>query len=322
MSRWLVACLLLVCVSDPAARPLDHVVLTSIDGLRPDAITEADAPRLYAALQRSGYSLQAENILPSLTLPNHASMLSGLSGAEHGVRWNHLRPGRFQSRTLFDVVAEQGGTSAAFVAKKKLVWLIDPARIDRLHVEPKPGEGGLLEGRSARNIAAAFREAWREHRFTFAFVHLREPDSAGHDYGWMTPRYRQAVRAADAAVGSILDAIDLSNTAVVVTADHGGIADHHRFDLPASRTIPWIAILPGMNSGVEITQPVRIQDTAPTIAAMLGYPWPETGSGRVIGVLFNGPAETIGKYPASEYRPPAPGTRPASGHPESGAASP
>ncbi len=65
----------------------------------------------------------------------------------------------------------------------------------------------------------------------FTFVHLGHTDVVGHASGWMSPAYLDAVRAADAYVGRILDAIagagETGETLVVVTADHGGRGRTH-----------------------------------------------------------------------------------------------
>ena len=158
------------------------------------------------------------------------------------------------------------------MAKRKLAWLIDPAGGAWLHVEPKPGEGEILAGRSARNIAAAFVRAWQQRPFDFAFVPLREPDSTGHDFGWMSPGYLQAVRVVDAAVGAIPDAVAGSGTAVIIAADHGGHGFHHREGLPEDRAIPCLVLLPGREVAEEIVEPVRIQDTAPPSRSFWGCP--------------------------------------------------
>ena len=45
-----------------------RVLILSIDGLRPDAIALAPMPNLLALMQNSAYTLNAQTVLPSVTL--------------------------------------------------------------------------------------------------------------------------------------------------------------------------------------------------------------------------------------------------------------
>ena len=56
-----------------------HVVVISIDGLRPDAIAASGAANLQRMMREGAYSLQARTIMPSRTLPSHTSMLTGVT---------------------------------------------------------------------------------------------------------------------------------------------------------------------------------------------------------------------------------------------------
>ena len=66
----------------------EHVVLVSIDGLRPDAISPKETPTLSRLTTEGSYTLSARTILPSKTLPSHTSMLTGQPPDIHGVSWN------------------------------------------------------------------------------------------------------------------------------------------------------------------------------------------------------------------------------------------
>src|SRR5947199_8963276 len=65
----------------PAARHgriTDHVIVVSIDGLRPDAIDKFHARTLQRLMHEGRYSLHAQTIKLSLTLPSHTSVLTGV----------------------------------------------------------------------------------------------------------------------------------------------------------------------------------------------------------------------------------------------------
>lgn len=242
------------CVSPAApptvARPAPalRVVLVSVDGLRPDAIDRADAPHLRRLRARGASSPDAETVRPSITLPSHASMLTGLDFPRHGVVWNNYRPGHIAHPTILSVVARHGGSTAILFAKDKFHHLADPAeghwiygppiplkappaedvtdprRLERLRrrelaerqptAEPPAGDDRPRRPKpgdlmtTADLLARAFEEAWPAWEFRLTVVHFRECDDAGHRSGWMGPDYLDAVRTVDAAIGRIVGAIE------------------------------------------------------------------------------------------------------------------
>jgi predicted AlkP superfamily pyrophosphatase or phosphodiesterase len=248
---------------DRVERLADHVLLVSVDGLRPDAIDACDAVHLKELVGRGVHAANARSVEPSLTMPSHASMLTGLEVAGHGVTWNDVTPGWIGHPTLFSAARGAAMRTGAFYAKTKLRYLFRPGTV---HVDVCID--GLED--SAGSLARAFATAWSDAPFDLAFVHLREPDSAGHLEGWMSEPYLRAVEAADRAVGEILEAIRasgrLERTAVIVTADHGGTGTHHLSD----PEIPWICAGPGVPRGARIEREIRTCDTAPTALLFLG----------------------------------------------------
>ncbi|MFN3684065.1 MAG: hypothetical protein ACK41F_09035, partial [Fimbriimonadaceae bacterium] len=67
---------------------------------------------------------------------------------------------------------------------------------------------------------------------------------------------------------------------VVALADHGGHERAHGTDLPEDLTIPWIAAGPDVPSLGELPNGVRIFDTAPTVAGLLGIQASPVWEGR------------------------------------------
>ena len=92
----------------PGPARAKHVVIISIDGLRPDAIEEAPAPTLLRLIREGAYCPKAETIRPSITLPSHTAMLTGLDYSRHGVSWNNYRRGHIGHPTVFSVATQSG----------------------------------------------------------------------------------------------------------------------------------------------------------------------------------------------------------------------
>jgi len=264
---------------------IEHVVVISVDGLRPDAITKTNARYMSRLIGRGAYTPTARTVQPSSTLPSHISMLTGLDTNRHGVTVNRELPGHLEFPTVFDRIRSAGGTTAMFFGKKRLRFIAQPKTVNLLY-GPSVDDTRWHDA-SATALAEAFARLWPRGRYTLTFIHLRDPDLAGHRGGWMSPPYIEAVRVTDAAIGSIVDTLTkervIGKTAIILTADHGGSGTSHGGDDPTHTTIPWLCAVPGMTSSTRIQdQSVRIYDTTPTVLYWLGLSPPIKLSGHPV----------------------------------------
>jgi predicted AlkP superfamily pyrophosphatase or phosphodiesterase len=271
----------------PSASITRNVVLVSIDGLRPDAIARFTAPTLQRLIKEGSYSLSARTIMPSTTLPSHTSMLSGEPPDEHGVFWNNVTSAKVDVvnfSTVFSVAREHGYRTAAFFSKAKFGPLQRPGTLD---YSQAPG-GWFGRWLGARTVADV-RSYLEDQRPNVLFVHLSDPDVAGHSSGWMSQAYGQAVQTADAALGQLLTVADSAygkgNYSLVVTADHGGHAYGHGTSDPQDVTIPWIAWGRGVNAGL-LDEKIDTFDTAPTVLWLLGVEEPDEWDGSPVEEAF------------------------------------
>lgn len=257
-----------------------RVFILSIDGLRPDAISLAPMPNLQALMQTGAYTLTAQTIFPSATLPAHASMLSGLCPSKTGVDWNDYLPqkGYAKGTDLFDLAHAAGMQTVMFVGKDKLRQVTDPASTDIFrYINDRDV---VIAQRISEEFPADFR---------LMFVHFPTTDAMGHAYGWMSPQYLSVVRRADEALGSLLKMLEdrslRQETLVIVTADHGGHDQAHGSRSPEDMTIPWVISGPGVRPG-QLTTPLQITDTAATAAWALGLARPAEWDGWPVFEAF------------------------------------
>jgi predicted AlkP superfamily pyrophosphatase or phosphodiesterase len=285
------------CQPASSARPQgavsNHVIVISIDGLRPDAIEKFDAQVMQRLLREGAYSLSARTIFPSKTLPSHTSMLTGVTPDVHGITWNSDQTdehGVVQVETVFEVAKRNGFSTAAFFSKAKLRHLQRPNSLDYVQA-PR----GLEVWMAAQTVEDATRYM-RFRRPNLMFVHIAEPDAAGHSIGWMSFAYRWAVRRADSGVGSILAAADQTygkgNYTVIVTADHGGHGRGHGDHSEEDMQIPWIAYGAGVEPGA-VTGQVNTVDTAATVLWLLGIREPTDWSGTAVAQAYTPEARQI-----------------------------
>jgi predicted AlkP superfamily pyrophosphatase or phosphodiesterase len=272
----------------PEARLTENAVLVSIDGLRPDAINAFKAPTLQRLIKEGSYTLSAQTILPSKTLPSHTSMLTGEPPDRHGVLWNTAiedAPGTLAIPTVFGVARARGYSTAAFFSKSKFSHLQVPGTLDY-----SQAPGGWFGRWTAADTLHDVEKHLQTATPNLLFVHLSDPDVAGHASGWMSPDYGRGVAQADAAVSRLLKAADAAYGAgaytIIVTADHGGQGRDHGSDKPHDVTIPWIAWGRGVNPG-EITTGVRTMDTASTVLYLLGVERPAGWMGTPVLGAFS-----------------------------------
>jgi predicted AlkP superfamily pyrophosphatase or phosphodiesterase len=261
-----------------------RVLILSIDGLRPDAILAAPMPNLLNLMQTSAaYSLNAQTIYPSATLPAHSSMLTGLCPSKHGVDWNDYLPekGYANGTDIFDLAHAAGLQTVMYVGKEKLRQVTEPSSTD---IFVYINDRDLV---IADDLIANF-----PRDFGLLFVHFPLVDGMGHEYGWMSPEQLSVAYRADEALGNILAELDArglrDETLIIVTADHGGHDTSHGSSRPEDMTIPWIASGPGIQPKVLTTQ-VHTMDTAATAAFILGLPIPPEWDGLPVYEAFGVP---------------------------------
>ena len=274
----------------PHGRVSDHVIVISIDGLRPDAIKRFKAPTLSRLMRDGRYSLTAQTIQLSKTLPSHTSMLTGVDSDQHGITWNSDdtdEHGYVKVPTIFGLAKDAGFTTAAFFSKTKFHHLEEPST---LSYSRSPSRGPLPW--SAERTLGYVERRLKEARPNLLFVHFADVDFAGHAFGWMGSTYGVAVRDVDRAVARLLTVADsrfgAGRYSVIVTSDHGGHGQTHGTTSLTDTTIPWIVWGQGVERGDTLSG-VRTMDTAATVMWMLGVDAPESWTGRPLLAAFGAP---------------------------------
>jgi predicted AlkP superfamily pyrophosphatase or phosphodiesterase len=273
----------------PPARVSEHVIVISVDGLRPDAIGIFGASTLQRLMQEGSYTLSGRTIDPSKTLPSHTSMLTGQPPERHGVLWNNVATADSASIDLpnvFGLARAQGYNTAAFFSKAKF----QPLQVEgTLDYSQAPGGwfGRWSSERTVNDVAKYLATA----RPNLLFVHLTDPDAAGHRAGWMSADYGRAVLNADRALSRLMtlaeQAFGKANFSVIVTADHGGHKMNHGSDDLRDVTIPWIAWGRGVKAGLLPASNVRTMDTAATALWLLAVDRPADWAGQPVLEAFS-----------------------------------
>jgi predicted AlkP superfamily pyrophosphatase or phosphodiesterase len=258
-----------------------HVFIISLDGGKPEVMKKSAMPLTMEMARTGAATWNAQTIFPSVTLPSHTSMLTGLVMERHKMTWNDYRPasGVVQVPTIFGLARRAGYTTALFVGKEKFRHLNVPGTVDEFQ----------YPGYSCKSVAAAAAKYIVEKKPNLTFIHFPDSDGAGHEFGWGSPQQIQSFADEDAALKVIRDAVKQagieSSSTFIITADHGGHDKTHGTNSPEDMTIPWIVWGAGVQTGA-INVPVNTCDTAATALWLLDLPVPADWNGKPVVWAF------------------------------------
>ena len=314
------------------AATVDYVVHVSLDGMGGRYlqfyVTNAPSqfPNFNRLITNGASTMNARcDFAYSETVPNHITMFTarpveqpaGLPNTVH-----HGYPSNFPAATatihlhgntnvpykasFFDV-AHDHGLSTAFYASKTRLQICDQSyngvngALDVIGADngrDKIDFSFLSDATYINVVSSLISNLSSTTPTNYNFIHITEPDTTGHGPGWGSAAYSNAVRTVDTQIGRILDAIDANpvltnNTAVIVSADHGGIGTSHTTaSLLTNYTIPFFLFSPGAPPGTDVyslfanrgnpgtnrtdyntvPQPIRNADGGNLALSLLGLP--------------------------------------------------
>jgi arylsulfatase A-like enzyme/Tfp pilus assembly protein PilF len=296
-----------------------NLLLVSLDTVRADRLgcyhhTAAQTPNI-DSLAASGLRFEHASTVVPLTLPAHASLMTGTFPGWHGVRDNggfYLDDDQLTLAEILrssDKAFRTGGFVGAFVLDRR--WGIAQGfdrYVDDFDLDAFPSAAGMdmiqRPGSEVVDRALEWLQAEPNRPF-FAWVHLYDahtPYEAPEPFQSRFPRTREGaydaeIATADAQVGRLVSALRadgrLDDTLVIVVADHGemlgehGELTHGFFIYEAATHIPLIISGPGVPARV-VSDQVRIVDVAPTALSLLGVAVPKQVQGANLMPLARG----------------------------------
>lgn len=213
-----------------------YVVLVSLDGFRYDYAKLYGAPHL-DAIARSGASAPDGMLpaYPSVTFPNHYTLVTGLYPEHHGiVAMSFYDPARKQRYTFNDPQTVADGTWYRGVP----LWSLAEKQGMRAACFFWPGSEAEIAGQrpsyylhyddtvpdEARvNQVVQWLQLPEARRPHFVTLYFGEVDHAGHRFGPDAPETRAAVRHADSVIGVLRARLATLHLPIdlVIVSDHG-----------------------------------------------------------------------------------------------------
>ncbi|MGI4830557.1 MAG: ectonucleotide pyrophosphatase/phosphodiesterase [Janthinobacterium lividum] len=218
-----------------------YVVLVSLDGFRYDYARKYGAPHL-DAMAHEGASTP-EGMLPSypsVTFPNHYTLVTGLRPEHHGIAgMEFYDPDRHEEYRYSDstknsdgswyygtplwVLAEQQGMRSAC-----FFWPGSEAAIDGVRPSFYLHFDDHLDDEIRIDQVIAWLKLPPEQRPHLITLYYSNVDHAGHTFGPDAPETRDAVHHVDDLMGTLREKLKMTGLSVdlVVTADHGMVKAH------------------------------------------------------------------------------------------------
>ncbi|MEP6994760.1 MAG: sulfatase-like hydrolase/transferase [Acidobacteriota bacterium] len=288
------------CGRKPATFPRAPVVLISVDTLRADHLPAygyraVETPNL-ESLRKDSMVFENAVAQAPLTLPSHASLLTGLLPYQHGVRDNQGYRLDKSHTTLAAFLGAKGYATGAAVSAFALSHVTGIAEGFAYYedgVESRRAGESLGQVQRAGGQTEELLAAWIDQQAGkpfLAFLHLYEPHSPYDPPEPFRSRYAARpydgeIAAADAILGKFLDRLKAKGlydaSLIVFLSDHGeGLGDHGEdehgiFIYREAIRVPLFVKLPGSaRAGERIGRPVGLVDVFPTVAGALGEPLP------------------------------------------------
>lgn len=282
--------LMIFAVSISAKNP-KRVVVFGLDGISVEGFVKAYTPNLDALLSEGVLSLNTRVVMPSVTLPNWTSHLTGSGPEQHGVFNN----GWTLAKNQYPIVAkdEDGYYPSIFTILKQhnpqiktafyynwinLLYPYNKKYIDEINF--------LEKDEYQENYDKAF-DFILSHKdeSTFVFLYSVHTDHAGHAHKWMSDKYIRSIEVADVEIGVFIERMKemglFDDTYFVFISDHGGKGHGHGGTSAEEMIVPWGIKGPIIKKGIELKEANNTINTAPVILKIFKIDQPEVWIGKV-----------------------------------------
>ncbi len=273
-----------------------RVVLISLDGISLAGFRQAKTPNLDALLAEGVLSEQTRIVMPSVTLPNWTSHLTGSGPEQHGVvdnGWMHSKfklpavvtdaEGYYPS--VFTVLKDnvKGMKTAFYYNWLNLVYPYNQRYLDE--VSFLKNDAYVPNYEKALDFLAENRR-----NPTLVFLYSVHTDHAGHKYKWMSPEYIRSIEEADVEIGKFLDRMKreglYEDAHFMFLTDHGGIGHGHGGVSVDEMVVPWGITGPGIAKGKKMTESSNTVNTASVLLKLFRVEQPEEWTGEVPQSIF------------------------------------
>ncbi len=273
--------------------PVKHVILIGIDGVSAEGLQYANIPVISSLIKQGCISLKTRGVMPTVSAPNWATILSGAGPEQHGVTSNSWS---LANQGFEPTVKDSDGYFASIftLIRKQMPKAVTAMFYDWDWLGTYVNKKNITKEQYIQGyvmITSVALNYIKKEKPIFTFIYYGRPDEVGHQKGFGTPEYYQAINDIDIEIGKLLAGIKESemdkNTTVLITSDHGGIGTGHGGESMIEIEVPWIITGPGINKNILFDTPNDLANTSPTIARILGLKTPAEWIGRPVNEIFS-----------------------------------
>ncbi len=265
---------------EPVSPQTRRVVVVIVGGLNYDVAYSAAMPNLNALLE-AGASAPMTSRPPTYSPSAWTTLMTGvwpdLNNApigETGVA--DLRP--IVLDHLF-AAAGDAGVRTALAGLEGWEQLLRPRAPDASFYTSE--ENAIADGQVAQAALAFIADP----QYNLILVYFSQVDAAGRAGGADGDAYTSAARQVDSHLRQITRLVDLSESVLIVTSDHGRLGNGRLGGgEPELTRLPFVMI--GQNVIPGDYSPVQQIDLAPTVAALLGIRLPAAAQGQPLYAMF------------------------------------
>jgi len=296
MRVWAIACAWVVLITGcrNAAEQAQAVVLVTLDTTRADRLgcygNRSIQTPVLDGLAREGVIFDHASAVAPITLPSHASMMTGRYPATHGVRNNGMYALPGSERTLAEVFQAHGYSTGAFIGSYPVSSTFGLSQgFETFDENFQRGAGSVqYTERSASEVNAAALP-WisrQKGKKFFLWVHYFDPHTPYQPPPPFAERYAAnpydgEIAFVDMQLGELLarlaEVAEPQRTIVAVLGDHGeshgehGESHHGIFIYEATIRSPFILRARGrLPAGRRLDGPVSLVDVFPTLLHLAG----------------------------------------------------
>ncbi|NBB64651.1 sulfatase-like hydrolase/transferase [Pseudomonas sp. ODNR1LW] len=215
----------------PSERP-DLVILVSIDGFRPDYLGRGATPVMDELLAGGAFGPMRPSF-PSVTFPNHYTLVTGLHPDHHGIVGNRFTDSRLGAFTMASkesgfwdqaeplwVTAEKAG-----IRTGTMFWPGSEVEIHGVRPSQWVPFDQAMSGDLRVDRVLAWLDLPAEQRPKLETLYFDIVDTAGHRHGPDASETRAAVASVDASIGRLVEGLKArglyERTLLVLASDHG-----------------------------------------------------------------------------------------------------
>lgn len=251
-------CCLFFLLGKPRAQQVQHVVLVTVDGFRPDFYLDSGwhTPHIRQLMQNGVHAMGVNSVFPSMTYPSHTTIVTGVQPATHGVYYNGMFEPNGSTGKIYWNDSSIHATTVWKAARQKglgvaaLFWPVSAGAPVDYNIPDIGSMGEAVREQYARpagfvstlkkevfdnaprieygrdqNVGRIAAYVISQAKPALMTIHLFSVDHAEHIEGREGNMVKEAVAGADSAIGIIIGALQQAgiwnNTVLIVTGDHG-----------------------------------------------------------------------------------------------------